>query len=635
MDWFIIGTAGHVDHGKTQLVKALTGQDTDRLKEEKERGISIELGFASLKLPNGKNAAIIDVPGHERFIKQMLAGVTGIDMVMLVIAADEGVMPQTREHLDIINLLQVKKGLTVITKVDLVDEEWLELVQEDVKDFVKGTILEGDPIVKVSALTNLGMDELKTEIVKISNVDEAQRGREGQLRLPVDRSFTLAGFGTVVTGTLWFGDVKVGDTVEVQPVGKKTRVRGIQVHGEARQSAHAGQRVALNLSDVEVEEVPRGSSIVHIGAFSPSHKLDAKLMLLKSVAKSLKHRQRVRVHLGTSEKLARVNLLDREELLPGDETYVQLQMEDPLIGQRGDRFVIRSYSPMHTIGGGVILEPYGTKIKRYSDAEIEILEVKEQGNPEQLIEHLLQKSADKFISLNEIANQLNLPREQVAPLVKNAADVYLFEGEGLSIAASKRSMEKWLARILQELKKFHEKYPLREGMDREEVRSRFFPKLSIKEFNLLIGRWQNEGKIVLKNAYLQLPGFTHNIGGPMAEALEKAERAFLNKDFQPPAWEEVSQNLKVNTGEKEEILRFLINQGKLIKVADGLYFHKDSIEKAKSLIIKAFSDKEFMVLSDIRDLLNSSRKYVLPLLEYLDSQKFTKRVEDKRYLAKR
>jgi len=631
MDWFIIGTAGHVDHGKTQLVKALTGQDTDRLKEEKKRGISIELGFASLKLPNKDNAAIIDVPGHEKFIKQMLAGVAGIDIVMLIIAADEGIMPQTREHLEIIKLLKIKKGLTVITKIDLVDNEWLELIEGDIKEFIKDTNLTHGPILKVSALRNQGIENLINEIQKLAEAN-TDYNREGKLRLPVDRSFVLSGFGTVVTGTLWSGEVKTGDIVEIQPVGKKSRVRGIQVHGHSQQTAKPGQRVALNLSDLEVDEVPRGSSVVSAGAYAPSYILDAKLQLVESAVKSLKQRQRVRVHLGTSEKFARVNLLNCDDLAPGAEAYVQLQMEEPLIAQRGDRFVIRSYSPMFTIGGGTILEPHGEKLKRFQDKAIEALQIKEENKLEDLIRHILDKTKDKLLTKDNLANQLNIEVNLIRDYIDKMEDVLNIEGDGNRYIISQKTYKEWLASLYKELKVFHEKYPLRPGWDKEEVRSKLFPKFNVKELNLLLGAWQEIGKVKVAGVHVYLSDFTSGLDEETKQLIDLIEEEFLKSDFQPPTFEEVCQKIKAPASQKEELLKYMVAQGILVKVVENMYFHIKAIEKAKTLLKEGFSQKETLALSDIRDIFNSSRKFILPLLEYFDAQKFTKRTEDKRAL---
>ena len=631
MEWFIIGTAGHVDHGKTQLVKTLTGQDTDRLEEEKKRGISIELGFASLKLPNGDNAAIIDVPGHERFIKQMLAGVAGIDMVMLIIAADEGIMPQTREHLEIIKLLKIKKGLTVITKIDLVDDDWLGLIEGDIKGFIEDTTLANGPILKVSALKNQGIENLINEIQKLAETD-TDYSKEGQLRLPVDRSFVLSGFGTVITGTLWSGEVKIGDVVEIQPIGKKSRVRGIQVHGQPQQLAKPGQRVALNLSDVEVGEVPRGSSVVSAGAYAPSYILDAKLQLVKSAVKPLKQRQRVRFHLGTSEKLARVNLLNCDELVPGTDTYVQLQMEEPLIAGRGDRFVIRSYSPMFTIGGGTILEPYGEKLKRFQGEVIETLQIKEKNNPEELIIHILDKTKDRLLTIDDLSSRLGIGAGLIKDYTDKMEGILNVELDGNKYIISQKTYEELLTSLCKELEIFHGKYPLRSGLDKEEVRSKLFPRFNIKEFNLLLGIWQKSDRVKVAGTHVYLSDFTSGLDEKTKQLTDLIEEEFLKSDFQPPTFEETCQKIKVSASQKEELLKYMLAQGTLVKIVENMYFHIKTIEKAKTLLKEGFSQKEALALSDIRDIFNSSRKFVLPLLEYFDAQKFTKRIEDKRVL---
>jgi selenocysteine-specific elongation factor len=350
MQRIIIGTAGHVDHGKTVLTKRLTGVDTDRLKEEKKRGISIELGFAPLTLPSGIKVGLVDVPGHERFIKNMLAGIAGIDLVLLVIAADEGVMPQTREHLDIINLLEVKKGIVVVTKTDLVDAEWLELVKGEIEEVLKGTVLEHAPVVPVSALTGQGIPQL-LEVIDRMALETPPKLITGKMRIPIDRVFTITGFGTVITGTLWSGRLKAGETVEILPRELTARVRNIQVHGEKVSEATAGQRVAVNLAGVETEEVFRGDVLAEPGLLTASHRIDVKLTLLKHINIALEQRVRVRIHHGTREVLGRVNLLDREELLPGENCFCQLVLETPLMALRGDHFVIRSYSPMLTKSG--------------------------------------------------------------------------------------------------------------------------------------------------------------------------------------------------------------------------------------------------------------------------------------------
>ncbi|HEU5393646.1 MAG TPA: selenocysteine-specific translation elongation factor, partial [Candidatus Methylomirabilis sp.] len=388
MKHIIVGTAGHIDHGKTSLVKALTGIDTDRLKEEKERGISIELGFAHLTLASGLRLGIVDVPGHERFVKTMLAGVGGIDLVVLVIAADEGIMPQTREHLHICRLLQIPRGLVALTKRDLVDPDWLEMVAEEIRIFLKGTFLEGAPILPVSATTGAGLEALKAALAAVAAETEPKRV-EGIFRLPIDRVFTMRGFGTVITGTLLAGSLKIGDEVAVLPEGARSRVRRLQVHGETVEQAFAGQRTAVNLPGVEVSGIARGSLLCFPGALHPSIAMDASLTLLADAPRPLKNRSRVRFHLGTSELLARVVLLDREELEPGQSAYVHYRLESPGAALPQDRYVIRSYSPAVTIGGGIILDPAPPERRRKRQEILDHLRVLEQGSPADRLERLL------------------------------------------------------------------------------------------------------------------------------------------------------------------------------------------------------------------------------------------------------
>ena len=382
MKQVVMGTAGHIDHGKTQLIKTLTGIDTDRLKEEKERGITIDLGFAHLTYEDGTEVGVIDVPGHERFVRNMLAGVGGIDLVMLVIAADEGVMPQTREHLAICQMLQVKEGLVALTKADLVDEDWLELVSEDTREFLKGTFLEGKPIVPVSAKTGQGLDELKRVLQGlVARVPPKQL--QGKFRLPVDRVFTIRGFGTVVTGTLFSGTIRVEDRIEIYPKGIEAKIRGVQVHNASVPEAVAGQRTAINLQGIDKVEVERGDVLGHAGEFAPTFMLDAVLQHLSDAPRPLRHRARVRLHVGTSEIMGRVILLDRDELAPGEEAYVQLRLEEPAIVLPRDRFVIRSYSPVQTIGGGMVLDAQPAKHRRGDAGLAAHFQLLAEGNPEE------------------------------------------------------------------------------------------------------------------------------------------------------------------------------------------------------------------------------------------------------------
>ncbi|SHK12480.1 selenocysteine-specific translation elongation factor [Desulforamulus aeronauticus] len=635
MKHIVIGTAGHVDHGKTLLIKTLTGMDTDRLKEEKERGISIELGFAELKLPSGKQAGIVDVPGHERFIKNMLAGVGGIDLVMLVIAADEGVMPQTREHVDIIQLLQVKKGIVVLTKVDLVDEDWLELVTEEVREYLQGTSLRGAPIIPVSSTTKQGIPELLKTIDQFVE-DTEERVSIGKLRLPVDRVFSVTGFGTVVTGTLLSGRISLGDTVEITPQGLTSRIRSLQVHGKKVEQARAGQRTAVNLTGVEVEEVHRGNVLVTPGSVDPSHRMDVRLLLLESAAKPLKNRARVRLYLGTDEILGRVRLLDREELGPGEEIYAQLELEEQAVAGKGDRFVIRSYSPMRTIGGGTVIDANAAKHKRYRPEVLEALATKEMGSPEELIAQFLAGKQGLF-SDEDIATGIGLALGEVNVSVQKLVEdqqIKRIVSEKKDLFASWQVYEDWGKNIQQLAKQYHLEYPLREGFPKEEMRSRKFSFINSKSFQYLLQSLAAEGYIKLSDKTLAHP----SVNEELPEVYQKTVNSLLaivqQGGFQPPSWQEIIKSNKIKVTEAQEYLQYLLRTEKLVKLADEeLFFAAEHYREAKQMIIGYLSQNRELSVAQTRDLLNTSRKYILPLLETLDRERVTRRVGDNRVLV--
>ena len=635
MKHIVIGTAGHVDHGKTLLIKTLTGKDTDRLKEEKERGISIELGFAELKLPSGKQAGIVDVPGHERFIKNMLAGVGGIDLVMLVIAADEGVMPQTREHVDIIQLLQVKKGIVVLTKVDLVDEDWLGLVTEEVREYLQGTILKRAPIIPVSSTTGQGIPELLKTIDQFVE-DTEERISIGKLRLPVDRVFSVTGFGTVVTGTLLSGRISLGDTVEITPQGMASRVRSLQVHGKKVEQARAGQRTAVNLTGVEVEEVHRGNVLVTPGSVDPSHRMDVRLLLLESAAKPLKNRARVRLYLGTDEILGRVRLLDREELEPGDEIYAQLELEEQAVTGKGDRFVIRSYSPMRTIGGGTVIDANAPKHKRFRPEVMEALATKEMGSPEELIEQFLAGKQGLFGD-EDIASGIGLTVEEVnVSLQKLEGDQQIkrIVSEKKDLFISLQVYESWGKNIEQMAKQYHQEYPLREGFPKEEMRSRKFSFINSKSFQYLLQSLAAEGYIKLYDKALAHPSVNEELPENYKKTVNSLLAIVQQGGFQPPSWQEIVKLNKLKVTEAQEYLQYLLRTGKLVKLADEeLFFAAERYQEAKLMIIEYLSQNKEISVAQTRDLLSTSRKYILPLLETLDRERVTRRVGDNRVLV--
>lgn len=632
VEYIIVGTAGHVDHGKTVLVNALTGVNTDRLKEEKERGISIELGFAPLTLPSGQKIGLVDVPGHERFIRQMLAGVGGMDLVMLVIAADEGVMPQTQEHLDIINLLQIKKGIVVVTKKDLVEEDWLELVLEEVKEALAGSILAEAPIIPVSAVTGEGMDVLKEHLEQLVAQTPA-KSSAGKVRLPIDRVFSITGFGTVVTGTLWSGSITVGDTLELQPEGLQARVRTLQVHGQKVDVARAGQRVAVNLAGIETTQLSRGSTLLTPGIMAPSYRIDLQLHLLAK-APAMKNRQRVRIHLGTGEVLGRVILLDREELAPGETAFAQLQLEEPLVAAKKDRLVIRSYSPMHTIAGGLVLDPVASRHRRFDEEVLKALATRLEGTPEELVLEVMLRE-NQPLTKKGLAKGSNLELQELDASLKNLLEekqAISFPFEGTEWYWAKSLEENRLAEGKQLLEQYHHQYPLRPGFPKEELRSRLFSDWPVKAFNGALQFWEEQEQLVVMANEVKLPGFEAKPSAEEQGMIEEILARYQNELFQPPAWEEAIKTVKGQPEQIVELLYYLLGTQQLVRVADGLYFHQEAVSKAKDLVRELVKEEGSVQLAAMRDAMDSSRKYVLPLLEYFDQIKFTKRIGDKRVL---
>lgn len=630
MKGLIIGTAGHVDHGKTMLVKALTGLDTDRLKEERERGISIELGFAFLNLPGGRKAGIVDVPGHERFIKNMLAGVGGMDMVMLVIAADEGVMPQTREHLDIIQLLQVKHGVVVLTKIDMVDQDWMALVKEEVTGFLKDTVLEGAPLVEVSSVTGSGIDQLKQLLALMADKVES-RSVGGPMRLPVDRVFSVTGFGTVVTGTLISGSAGVGDSVEIMPGRITSRIRNVHVHGQKVERAVAGQRAAVNVAGLEVEQISRGSVVAAVGYLKPTYRLDVRLHLLNT-AKVLKNRARVRLYMGTAELFGRVILLQEDDLEPGKWTYAQLELEEKAVAVRGDRFVIRSYSPMRTIGGGSIIDTRPVKHKRFRKDVIEAIATKERGTPEELVQQMLKGKASMFTS-GEIGAATGLNESEAGKTLKDlvhSGAVCHMEGEGTGYYSDGDLYRKWTQEVRAIIQGYHREYPLRQGYPKEELRSRKFSGLNSKQFQSLLQHMDSTGVIASGAVTLSDPGFRWEPGPELKEKLDFVESNYRDSAMQPPPWNEMASKAGMDEKLAPEALHFFIRKGILVKVTEDIYFHQAALDEAKDKVSNFFRSKGEITVGEARDLFGTSRKYALPLMEYFDREKITRRVGDVR-----
>lgn len=626
--FIIIGTAGHVDHGKTQLVKALTGVDTDRLKEEQERGITIVLGFAPLKLDSGMVAGIVDVPGHERFVKNMLAGAGGVDLVLFVVAADEGVMPQTREHLDILDLLRVQKGIAVITKTDLVDEDMVQLVSEDVQELLSGTRLAGAPIIPVSSVTGEGLDRLRDALEQMA-ATVRPKPRTGPARLPVDRIFTITGFGTVLTGTLFSGSITLGDLLTILPSGVQGRVRSLQVHGRKTGEAHAGQRVAVNLAGVELCEVERGEVLATPGAFTPVHRLTAWLHALERAPRLLKNWQRVRFHLGAKETLGRLRLLDHDELQPGDDAFVQIELEEPVVAAVHDRFVIRQYSPVTTVGGGEIVEVGGLRHRRFRAEVLERLERKLSGSPStRLREELL--TARGPVVPGDLAVKAGLTAGEVRQLLeemREAGEIYLFDLGGETHVVSAALMTAWERAVEGALRQYHQQFPLRSGYPKEELRSRAFGAVPQRLYQALLEKWAADGKVVLAGQALAASGFSVRLTPQQQDALERALAALRAQPFAPPALDE----LRALFGDPE-LFQHCLQQEVLVRVSDDLCFLKEAVGQAWQLLRGFLEGHGEITVAEARDLLGTSRRYCLPLLELFDQTRKTRRLGDKRVL---
>ena len=633
MKHIIIGTAGHVDHGKTALIKALTGKETDRLQEEVERGISIELGFAPFALPGGRQAGVVDVPGHERFIHHMVAGVVGMDLVLFVVAADEGVMPQTREHLQILNLLGVKKGIVVLSKVDLVEEEWLELVKEEVLEATAGTFLAQAPVQFVSSLTGQGLPQLLAAIDALTQEVE-EKDTQAPFRLPIDRVFTITGFGTVVTGTLVAGTICQEDRGEILPGNKVGRVRKLHVHGEGVQRAYAGQRVAVNLSDVEVENVARGNVLVAPQSLTATQMADCRLHLLSSCPRPLKHRTRIRFHAGTAEVMGRVYILDKKELAPGEKALVQFRLEAPVALRRGDRYVIRFYSPQITIGGGQVLEGNPPRRRRFRKDVIGELELKEKGEPLELVEQGLLEAGERGIGPGALAQKTGLGEGDVADLLEQLRA----KGKLVSLSPQQPTylhgsvFANLQARLTAKLGDYHHKYPLRWGMAKEELRNRYFANLPPRLFQEFLHSLVEKGLITVKRERLKLTSQKVTLTPQQEKIRQRLEEAFLVQPFSPPSPAELW--VQGDGDEAREVYGALVEEGTLIRLSEDLTFHGRAVALAREKLLNHLQSEGSITVSQFRDLLQTSRRYALPLLEYFDGQRLTKRVGDERVLAK-
>ncbi len=628
----ILGTAGHIDHGKTALVKALTGVDTDRLKEEKERGITIELGFTFLDLPSGIRMGIIDVPGHEKFVKHMVAGVWGIDLVALIIAADEGVMPQTREHLDICRLLKVKKGLVVLTKIDLVDPDLLELVKEEVTEIVKDTFLKDAPILAVSSITGEGIPQLISTLDRLSKEVE-ERSSDGLLRLPIDRVFVMKGFGTVVTGTMVSGTLSLGETVEILPSGIEGKIRNLHVYNRPVEKAVAGQRAAVNLQGVETSAVERGNVLVHSHTLTPTQLIDVYLEYLPSAQRPLKHRTRQRFHIGTILTTASIFLLDREELVPGEGAFVQLRLEQPVVALPHDRFVIRGSGAIQTLGGGVVLDTHPMKHKRSSPSVIEDLNVLNEGSNEQALSQHILRSGMGGISFEDLLNRVSMPPSEIQAILKKMVtrgDILLVDPEKLKVIDTQQ-YQGLREMVLAQLKEFHQRLPMKSGLAKEELRTKLPTEVDVKLFQILLNELMQSKKVVQERDKLRLP--EHQISTVDEKGLVKrAEEAILKRGLQPPSPKELAEEW---TEEEEGVLavyEHLAHEGVLVKVKSGMYFHRIPFEHLKEELINYLKRHQEITTPQFKEITKASRKYAIPLIEYFDQIKLTLRLGEKRVL---
>ncbi|HEX9364393.1 MAG TPA: selenocysteine-specific translation elongation factor [Candidatus Dormibacteraeota bacterium] len=607
---FVVGTAGHIDHGKSTLVNALTGIDPDRLEEEKRRGMTIDLGFAHMTLPSGREIGIVDVPGHARFMRNMLAGAHGLDAVLLVVAADEGVMPQTREHLEVVDLLDVRRGIVVVTKADLVDRDWLGAVVEEVTGAIEGTTLEGAEILPVSAVRGDGLPQL---IASLDALLEAATSRPdtGRPRLPIDRVFTMSGFGTVVTGTLVDGSLRVGDEMEVIPSGRVVRIRGLQRHNEKVESVDPGNRVAANLSGVEKSEIGRGDVLARLNTMAPVRRIDATLRVLASAALPVRHGAELMLHTGTSDVACRVIVLEGDEITPGAKGWVQLYLEQPIAAAAQDRFVLRVPSPAVTVAGGSFVDVSPRKHARHDSAVREQLARRAAGD---VLEQELRKYP-RGVTVSALLKATVSPQADIARLHARRLGDWLFSDEAWSSIAS---------RAARELETYHSAHPLRPGMAREEMRSRL--GVSPASFPSVIAGLVEDGKVVERNGSLASPGHRVELAssGPQADLI----RLLAASAFTPPSLPEAMRQ----SGASEELVRALSQRGDIVRVSDDVAFTKDAYESAVEIVKELIAANGSLTVAQLRDRIGASRRPVLALLEYLDAQRVTRRVGDARVL---
>ncbi len=629
----VMGTAGHIDHGKTALVKALTGVDTDRLKEEKERGITTELGFTHLTLPSGTNIGVVDVPGHEKFVRHMVAGASGLDFVLLIVAADEGVMPQTIEHVQICRLLGIKKGLIAITKKDLVDDEMIELVKEDIADLVKDTFLENAPMFPVSSLTGEGIPAL---VEAIDQLIQEIHGRETDqiFRLPIDRVFTMKGFGTVVTGTLISGELKTGDEIEILPSQRRCKVRGIQVHNQPTDVSKAGQRTAVNLQGVEKRDIQRGEVLIHPGSITPTHRLDAYLTMLPTAEHPVTHASIHRFHIGTSLHLAKIYLLDKEILEPSQEGFVQFVFEDPVIALPKDRFVIRGSGKIQTLGGGEVLFIHSPRRKRNAKESLETLRLLKEGSEREKVLFFVQASGLKGITFSKLLESTNMPRHELETILEEEEKQGTLARLALTppVYLHKKQIATLSQQIAQSLEAFHAANPLKEGMEKEVLRSQLVPDMDKKFWDHLLNLLCEKGPFEVQQDTLRSTQHTQNIDPAFQKAIEEVRRQLRKGGPHPPTLKELTSHLKRPAAEIKTILNFLQKEGECVKLTEEIYMDIGAFEKIKNDTIIFLNENGEITVQSFKELTGLSRKFAVPILELFDKLRITLRIDQKRVL---
>jgi len=634
MKQIIIGTAGHIDHGKTSLIKTLTGINTDRLKEEKKRGITIELGFAYLDLTNNQRLGIIDVPGHEKFIKNMVAGATGIDLVILVIAADEGIMPQTREHLDICSLLGITHGLVALTKIDVVDKEWLSLITEDVHKYLQGTFLSEVPILPVSVVNGDGIQKL---IKALNNIVQTLKEHRpiSIWRLHVDRVFTMKGFGTVITGTGIGETIYIGQEITIYPKKITAKIRGLQIHNVEVRQAYNGQRIAINLQGIEKTTITRGDMVARSNSLKPSFLVDVKVVALKNMIRPLKHRMPIRFHAGTNEIIGYIILLDRDILKPGDNAYCQIYLKKKVTLLAGDHYVLRSYSPVTTIAGGIVLHPHPNWHKRYQPEIMKNLHILHVGPAQKKIAVHASLTGNTGVSINDLICLVNLPREKIKELISdmiNKQQLICYDIENHKVI-SVSIQTNLIKQALKLLANFHQHEPLKIGMSREEFKQRLTIKLNSKLYNYIINKLIKDNQVTIEKDIIRL--CNHEISLKKEEQIikERIEETYHKAGFTPPQFKRFIENEK-DKNKTKKILSILIDEKILIKIKEDLYYHHKALEELKTKLIEYLIIHKKINIAQFKNIVNISRKYLIPLLEYFDTTKTTIRVNNERSLRK-